>query len=265
VPKPNYIELARDIRIPILYEDRAVMAIDKPPGWMLVPISWQRTSWNLQAAIMSSMAAGHFWARSRNLKFLKYIHRLDAETSGILLLAKSQGALNTYSDLFESRRMEKVYLAVTAREPKQAQWNCRLSIAPHLKEHGRMIVSADGKPAETEFRVLASNDGKHLIEARPYSGRQHQIRLHLAESGCPIVGDELYGGGEGDMALRAVGLAYQDPFTRKTIFIRASVEPFMEQFGVAAANYRVEFTTSGPVRPPKPELPKPSGENQSRK
>ena len=69
--RPNYIELARDVRIPILYEDRAVLAIDKPPGWMLVPVSWQRTKWNLQAALMSSMAAGHFWARSRNLKFLK--------------------------------------------------------------------------------------------------------------------------------------------------------------------------------------------------
>ena len=60
------------MRIPILYEDRSVLIIDKPPGWLLVPFSWQRTGRNLQAALTSSIAAGDFWARSRNLKFLKY-------------------------------------------------------------------------------------------------------------------------------------------------------------------------------------------------
>src|SRR5512147_523619 len=99
--KPDHIVLGDGTTISILYEDRSVLAIDKPPGWMLVPVSWQKTSWNLQAAIMSSITAGFFWARSRNLKFLKYVHRLDAETSGVLLFAKSQGALNTFGDLFE--------------------------------------------------------------------------------------------------------------------------------------------------------------------
>jgi RluA family pseudouridine synthase len=243
VPKPNYIELDRNSRLPILYEDRAILAIDKPPGWMLVPVSWQRTSWNLQAAIMSSIAAGSFWARSRNLKFLKYIHRLDAETSGILLFAKSPGALRTFSDLFESRQMEKIYLAMTEHAPKQPQWTSRLSIAPNSKQFGRMIADKSGKPAETEFRVLASANGKHLIEARPYSGRQHQIRVHLAESGCPIVGDELYGGGEGDLALRAVGLAYRDPFTHKPVKIAAAVADFLHAWGFANVNYQIEFAS----------------------
>ena len=240
--RPNYIELARDVRIPILYEDRSVLAIDKPPGWMLVPVSWQRTSWNLQAALMSSIAAGHFWARSRNLKYLKYIHRLDAETSGILLLAKSQGALNTFSDLFETRQMEKVYLAVTTQAPKQNSWTCQLSLAPDSKQIGRIIVSPHGKPSETEFRVVTSANGKHLIEARPYSGRQHQIRVHLTQSGCPILGDELYGGGDGELALRAVGLAYRDPFTRKPISIRAPVEEFLSACGFPENSYRVELS-----------------------
>ena len=65
--------------MPILYEDRSVLAIDKARGWMLVPHSWQKTRWNLQAAIVSSINAGDFWARSRGLKFLKFVHRLDAE------------------------------------------------------------------------------------------------------------------------------------------------------------------------------------------
>ena len=247
--KTDYIELSRDIRLPILYEDRSVLAIDKPPGWMLVPVSWQRTDWNLQAAIMSSITAGFFWARSRNLKFLKYVHRLDAETSGILLFAKSQGALNTFGDLFESRRMEKIYLAVTASPPREPAWKCALPIAPHPKQHGRMMAHRSGKPAETEFRLIASAAGRHLIEARPYSGRQHQIRVHLAESGCPILGDDLYGGGEGELALRAVGLAYRDPFTRRPVAIRAPVEGFLATHGFTPDAYRATFETL-PARGP---------------
>src|SRR5262252_8962645 len=109
--KPNFIELPTGETIPILYEDRSVLAIDKPAGWMLVPFSWQKTSRNLQAALTSSIAARDFWARSRNLKFLRFVHRLDAETTGILLLAKSHGAVEAFGNLFESRKMEKSYLA----------------------------------------------------------------------------------------------------------------------------------------------------------
>ncbi len=245
--KPSCIELSREVRIPILYEDRSVIAIDKPPGWMLVPVSWQRTSMNLQAAILSSIAAGHFWARSRNLKFLKYIHRLDAETSGILLFAKSYGALETFSDLFETRRMEKVYLAVTDREPRHAEWNCRLSLGGDRDRIGRVLVDPHGKPAETDFRVVASAAGRHLIEARPYTGRQHQIRVHMEQTGCPIFGDEIYGqADERGMALRAVGLAYRDPFTRKPVCIRAPVEEFLATFGFTGQAFRAEFKSLPP-------------------
>ena len=115
--KPNQIELPTGERIPILYEDRSVLAIDKPAGWMLVPFSWQKTSRNLQAALTSSIGAGDFWARSRGLKYLRFVHRLDADTSGVLLLAKSPGAVNSLGALFEGRRMEKVYLAVVRGAP----------------------------------------------------------------------------------------------------------------------------------------------------
>ena len=239
--KPNFIELTRDVRIPILYEDRSILAIDKPEGWMLVPVSWQRTSWNLQAALMSSIAAGHFWARSRNIKFFKYIHRLDAETSGVMLFGKSSGAVNTFGDLFETRQMEKVYLAVTDKPPPEPEWSCRLSLAPDSRQIGRIMVHPTGKPAETVFRLIGKNAGRFLIEARPYTGRTHQIRVHLAKSGCPIVGDELYGQDADHMALRAVGLAYRDPFTRKPVAIRASTDAFLHQYGFDSRIYKVEF------------------------
>jgi 23S rRNA pseudouridine1911/1915/1917 synthase len=261
VAKPNYIELPGVPPIPILYEDRAVLAIDKPRGWMLVPYSWQRTSRNLQAAIVSSIAAGDFWARSRGLKFLKFVHRLDAETSGILLFAKSQGAVEAYGDLFESRRMEKTYLAVVVGVPKPTEWTCELKLAPDESRIGRMKVDAQqGKDAQTHFKVLATNpNGSRrleeadtvanstskirlvtsaattLIEAHPLTGRTHQIRVHLAEAGCPVVGDDLYGRerGRAAMGLRAVRLAYGDPFTKRRIEIRAPIEQFVREFGFA--------------------------------
>jgi len=245
--KPAFIELSRQDRFPILYEDRSILAIDKPPTWMLVPLSWQKTNRNLQAAIFSSIAAGHFWARSRKLKFLKYVHRLDAETSGVLLFAKSIGALQTYGDLFETRQMEKVYLAVTTQPPKEPVWNCRLSLAPDPKQIGRMMVDEQGKVAGTEFRLITSVPGKYLIEARPYTGRTHQIRIHLAQTGCPIIGDELYGRGEKvPMGLRAVGLAYKDPFTRQPVAIRAPLENFLASHGFATGAYQLQFHSIPP-------------------
>src|ERR1041385_4170558 len=150
--RSSRIELPTGERIPILYEDRSVMAIDKPCGWMLGPFSWQRTDRNLQAALTSSIAAKDFWARSRNLKYLRFVHRLDAETTGILLLAKSPGAVQAYGELFESRRMEKIYLAVVRGSPKENEWTCRLKLGPDPAVRGRMKPDPlHGKPAETSF------------------------------------------------------------------------------------------------------------------
>jgi RluA family pseudouridine synthase len=236
VAKPDFIELPTGETIPILYEDRSVLAIDKPRGWMLVPLAWQRTDLNLQAALTSSIAAGDFWARSRNLKYLRFVHRLDAETSGVMLLAKSPGALAAYNALFEGRQMEKVYLAVVLGLPNLKEWTSRLKLSPDPKRIGAMRADpVAGKAAETRFRVLEPGRTTALVQAQPLTGRTHQIRVHLAESGYPVVGDELYGPKAGRqrsaLGLRAVGLAYFDPFTRRRVQIRAPVEDFLGEYG----------------------------------
>ncbi len=237
-----FIELSRTDRIPILYEDRAVLAVDKPRGWMLVPFTWQRTDRNLHAALVSSIAAGHFWARSRNLRFIRHVHRLDADTTGILLLGKSPGAVNTFSALFESRQMEKRYLAVVEGIPKEMEWTCRLALAPVPGDIGLMRPDKAGKPAETAFRVLQTVSDpmpRTLIEASPYTGRTHQIRVHLAASKLPIVGDPLYGHAPESvdpkdpypMGLRAVYLAFRNPFTGRAVRIMAPTETLMHRYG----------------------------------
>jgi RluA family pseudouridine synthase len=233
--KPNFIELPGCDLIPIIFEDRSVLAIDKPRGWMLVPDSWRKTNWNLQTAIDSSIRADDFWARSRNLRYLRHVHRLDADTSGVLLFAKSEGAMRAMGDLFESRRMEKTYLAVVEGVPREQEWTCELPLGPDPKNCGRMRVdlTGEGKEAETHFRVLQSNERFTLIEASPLTGRTHQIRLHLAQSDSPIMCDELYGRVEKGfrLGLRAVRLAYKNTFTRRPVNILAPVELFLKEFG----------------------------------
>lgn len=235
MPPPPFIELGRGrdrVRLDILHEDRAALALDKPPGWMLVPFTWQRTGRNLQAALQSSIGAGDFWARARRLRFLRYVHRLDADTSGVLLFGKSPGAVESLGALFESRDMAKRYLAVVAGRPAADEWTCRLSLEKDPADVTRMRVDARGKEAETSFRVLAQRPGAALVEARPLTGRTHQIRVHLAAEGLPIVGDELYGrpAREG-LGLRAVELAYACPFTRRPVCINAPEEEFRRRFG----------------------------------
>ncbi len=192
---------------------------------MLVPDSWRKTNWNLQTAIDSSIRADDFWARSRNLRYLRHVHRLDADTSGVMLFAKSEGAMRAMGEMFESRRMEKTYLAVVEGIPREKEWACELPIGPDPKNFGKMRVdhSEEGKEAETNFRVLMGNERFTLIEASPLTGRTHQIRLHLAESGSPIMCDEIYGRVEKGfrLGLRAVRLAYKDTFTRRPVAIRA--------------------------------------------
>ena len=257
--KPNFIELPGCEPIPILFEDRSVIAIDKPRGWMLVPDSWRQTNWNLQTAIDSSIRADDFWARSRNLRYLRHVHRLDADTSGVMLFAKSEGAMRAMGEMFESRRMEKTYLAVVAGVPKEKVWTCELPIGPDPKNFGKMRVdlSEEGRESETRFRVLAGNDRFTLIEASPLTGRTHQIRLHLAESGSPIMCDELYGRVEAGfrLGLRAVRLAYQDTFTRRSVNIIAPAENFLREYGfmLSEEQRKEKWSYRPPVRIPSKE------------
>jgi 23S rRNA-/tRNA-specific pseudouridylate synthase len=213
---------------------------------MLAPVWWRETRRSLQTVLEAGIAAGSFWARSRNLKYLRYVHRLDAETSGVLLLAKSPRAVSAYSRLFSSRQVVKRYLAVVRGQVARRHWVCRLRLSPRLNAQGQVDVdNRHGDPAETEFTVLAVRTASAparlaLLEARPVTGRTHQVRVHLAAGGNPVVGDQLYGVKESvlpglppALALRAVSLSFQDPFTRASVHIQAPSDEFLHRYGFA--------------------------------
>jgi 23S rRNA pseudouridine1911/1915/1917 synthase len=228
--KPNSIELPDGTLVDILYEDRSVLAIDKPAGWILAPERLDKTSRNLHRELMLSVQAGEFWARSRNLRYIRFIHRLDADTTGVVLLAKNPGVLSAMSHLFETRAMQKKYLAVVRGVPAQTQWTCRLKIAAEPDATGRIqIEKRNGREAETSFVVLQKGPGAAIIEAAPLTGRTHQIRVHLAAAGHPVLGDVLYGNKGPALALRAVEISYIDPFQKWPVRILAPTDAFLRR------------------------------------
>ncbi len=254
VAKPDRFELPDGTSVAILYEDRGVLAIDKPAGWMLGPDDAEHHERNLHRALVDDIESAEWWAASRNLKFLRFVHRLDAPTTGVLLFSKSQGGMAAYSRVFSERSVKKVYLAITDSVPKLKNWICREPLGPDPLEHGRHRVdSVDGKEAETSFEVIQAREHRALVLARPVTGRTHQIRIHLAHSGCPVTGDILYG--RKDMyglALRAIRLEYPDPFLKKPTVIVAPVDEFCRRHGFDPASVPEEVRSRFVRRTPKP-------------
>ncbi len=235
---------------------------------MLAPDSWDHTGRNLQLAVQSSINAGDFWARSRSLKYLRFIHRLDAETTGLTLFAKSVGALKAYSELFEERKVEKTYLVVVEGQPTSKEWDCNLPLMIDPATKGKMrivptggalrhVKTEDIKESETHFKVLAlGTNNTALIQANPKTGRTHQIRIHLSASGFPVVGDPLYGNapeaeskGRQKLALRAVGLSFPDPFQKRVIHIKAPRDGFLEDYGFALPTAKTVEKKIEPTNP----------------
>lgn len=228
------------LKIPVLHEDRAMLAIDKPAGWMLAPEHAHRVINNLHALLMGSIVAGDVWARSRGIRFLRYVHRLDADTTGILLLAKSKGAIGPLSQCFARHEVDKVYVAMVEGVPEVEQWQCDLPLGMPQKGTGRVTVNRQsGKESLTRFRLLAANDGRALIACQPITGRTHQIRVHLSETAGAIIGDRIYGdhkAAESGLALRSVWLRMSHPFTRRSLSVEAPWTKFLRRYGVDPAN-----------------------------
>ena len=181
--------------IPVLFEDASLLALDKPGGLLTSPDRYDPQRPNLMKLLHNAIAAGKPWARERGLNYLMNAHRLDFETSGVILLAKTKPALVALADLFGSEKPLKQYAALVQGTPAEDKFELDAPLAPHPVKTGLVRVDLkNGKRARTVFEVLERLSGWALLRCAPLTGRTHQIRVHLRHAGLPIVGDELYGG-----------------------------------------------------------------------
>lgn len=187
------------VELPILFEDDALLAIDKPEG--VAVHGGSGVSFGVIEALRRQRPQA---------KFLELAHRLDRETSGILLVGKKRLALTALHDMFREHGdgADKRYLVLVKGRWMNVTQHVRLPLHKFLTESGerRVNVDPDGKPSHTVFRLLARWQNVSLLEAQLKTGRTHQIRVHLAHLGFPILGDEKYGDFSFNKALKKEGL-----------------------------------------------------------
>lgn len=203
----------------VLYRDAMTLVIDKPAG---LPVhAGPAGGPNLEAGL----DALRFGARDRP----GLAHRLDRETAGCLALGRGPKGLKRLGRLFREGRAGKIYWAVVEGAPVDDEG---LIDAPLVKRNDRtgwrMVVAEDGKSAQTGWRVRGRDDGMAWIEFRPATGRTHQVRVHAAHLGCPILGDGQYGG-DGDAPLHLLARSLTLPLyqTRAPVHVEAPVPPHM--------------------------------------
>ncbi len=209
----------------ILYEDDAVLAVDKPAGLATHATADSRRP-HLIALVKAHLAAKAPPAIAGDAAPYVGVHqRLDRDTSGVVLFAKSPAANPGLARAFAEREVEKTYHALTAR-PRALpprEWQVRAELAPSGKRRMQRVASG-GQESETRFRLLESFDGGLLVEARPLTGRKHQIRVHLADAGLAILGDDVYGRASDRaprLMLHAVRLALPHPLTGKPLLVES--------------------------------------------
>jgi len=181
--------------IPILFEDEHLLALDKPSGLLVSADRYDPARPNLMKLLHAGIAEGKPWANSRSLSYLMTAHRLDFETSGVLLLAKSKPVLVQLADLFGSEKPAKEYVALVQGTPSEPRFETDAKLAPDpLKPAIIRVDQKHGKRARTLFEVMEKFSRWTLLKCQPVPGRTHQIRVHLRSLRLPIVADPLYGG-----------------------------------------------------------------------
>ena len=199
-PKPDYP--AQEAPLDILYEDEAVIAIDKPAGLMMHP------SFHRNTDTLANYLAGYY-ERTGQACAVHPVSRLDRDTFGVVLLAKNS---YTHAILFEdmkARRIRKTYHAAVFGGPAEDTGTIDLPIARMPKPSLLRRVDADGQPALTQFQVLERKAPCSLLQLRPVTGRTHQLRVHCAYEGYPILGDPQYGSAASQAESARRGCAYQ--------------------------------------------------------
>jgi 23S rRNA pseudouridine1911/1915/1917 synthase len=257
VPAPvPAVPVAEELPLAVLHEDKDLVVVDKAAGMVVHPGAGHASGTLVNALLHRVKDLAGVGGELRP----GIVHRLDKDTTGCLVVAKNEQALVALQKSFKTREVQKTYLALVHGVPP-AQGRIETLYGRHPIHRQRFTGKVrEGKPAITLYRVLEAFDGAALVEVDLLTGRTHQIRVHLAESGHPLLGDTLYGAGRkakgrvaeaqerlGRQALHAWRLAFAHPRTGKPLALEA---PLPEDFSAALALLRGPGAAPEEARPP---------------
>ena len=218
----------QDIPLDVLYEDQDIIVVNKAKGMVVHPANG-----NLEGTLVNALMARCKDSLSGIGGEIRpgIVHRLDKDTTGVLLVAKNDKAHIELSNQIKNREVKKIYYALVRGNLKDDEATIDMPIARSKKDRKKMAVDKDGKNAITHFKVIERFQNYTLVEVKIETGRTHQIRVHLSYIGYPIVGDEVYSNGKhpfgvkGQM-LHAKSLEFSHPITGKRMKIEAPIPKY---------------------------------------
>jgi 23S rRNA pseudouridine1911/1915/1917 synthase len=218
VPPPESVELIpQAIPLAVIYQDADLIVVDKPAGLTVHPAPGHPSGTLVNALIA---ACPDLQGISGSLR-PGIVHRLDKDTSGLIVVAKNDRAMQSLQAQLKAREVHKTYIALVKGVPKPPEGQIEAPIGRSQRNRKKMAVVDGGREATTRYRTREVIDGMALLEVEPVTGRTHQIRVHLAAIGHPIVGDALYGKSSpvlGRQFLHAARLGFQMPGGRQIEF-----------------------------------------------
>ncbi len=230
--EPKKLDIvAQDIPIEVLYEDEDIIVVNKPKGLVVHPANGNPDG-TLVNAIMN--LCGDSLSGIGGEIRPGIIHRLDKDTSGVLIVAKNDLAHINISNQIKDRKTKKIYIALVRGVIKENEATINMPIGRSKRDRKKMAVTKDGKEAVTHFKVLKRYENFTLLEIKIDTGRTHQIRVHMSEIGHPIVGDYVYSNGknpfnvEGQM-LHAKQIQFIHPRTGKDMSIEAPIPIYFQK------------------------------------
>ena len=229
IPPPSPISLAPEaIPLKVVYEDKDVIVIDKPAGLLVHPAAGQHSGTLVNAILARCPDLGEIKGSIRP----GIVHRLDKDTSGLMMVAKNDAAHANLSRQIKQRLIKKGYIALVSGHLSPELGVIDAPIGRHPKDRKRMAVVSGGREARTEYKVIKYLDDYTLVEAMPETGRTHQIRVHFAAIGHPVFGDPVYGKKSpllGRQFLHAYRLGFRLPSTGESVEFTSELPPELQE------------------------------------
>lgn len=222
---------AQKIPIEIIYEDSDIIVVNKPKGMVVHPANGNPdgTLVNSLMDICKDSLSGIGGEKRPGI-----VHRLDKDTSGILIVAKNDKSHINLSEQIKNHEVEKTYIAFVKGYVKENEATINMPIGRSTKDRKKMAVVRNGKQAITHFKVIKRYQNNTLLEVKIETGRTHQIRVHLAQIGYPIVGDSTYSNGKNEwgiigQCLHAKSLKFKHPTTGKEMYLEAKIPEYFKK------------------------------------